>query len=65
MKWNFGLHGDDAEVIRQARKSGAPVYYADAASAEALGHAHLSDAKELVLLMNDPATEQPVVDSRW
>lgn len=53
----------NAEVVRQARKSGAPVYYADAASEEALGHAHLSDAKALVLLMNDPVTAQRVVDT--
>jgi CPA2 family monovalent cation:H+ antiporter-2 len=39
------------------------VFYADAASEEALGHAHLTDAKALVLLMNDPATAQRVVDT--
>jgi CPA2 family monovalent cation:H+ antiporter-2 len=53
----------NAEVVRRARKSGAPVYYADAASEEALGHAHLPEAKALVLLMNDPATAQRVVDT--
>lgn len=53
----------NAEVVRLARKSGAPVFYADAASEEALGHAHLSEAKALVLLMNDPATAQRVVDT--
>lgn len=53
----------NAEVVRRARKSGAPVFYADAASEEALGHAHLSEAKALVLLMNDPATAQRVVDT--
>ena len=31
-----------------------PVYYGDATSAEALGHAHLERARALVLLMNDP-----------
>lgn len=53
----------NAEVVRSARKSGAPVYYADASSEEALGHAHLSEAKALVLLMNDPATAKRVVDT--
>lgn len=53
----------NAEVVRLARKSGAPVFYADAASEEALGHAHLAEAKALVLLMNDPATAQRVVDT--
>lgn len=53
----------NAEVVRQARATGAPVYYADATSLEALGHAHLGDAKALVLLMNDPSAAQRVTDS--
>ena len=39
------------------------MYYADATSLEALGHAHLSEARALVLLMNDPSAAQRVTDS--
>lgn len=53
----------NAEVVRQARAGGEPVYYADATSLEALGHAHLSEARALVLLMNDPSAAQRVTDS--
>ena len=53
----------NAEVVRQARRSGLPVYYADATSSEALGHAHLAEAKALVLLMNDPGAAQRVTDA--
>lgn len=53
----------NAEVVRGAKKSGLPVYYADATSTEALGHAHLPDAKALVLLMNDPGSAQRVTDA--
>ncbi|MBK8229543.1 MAG: cation:proton antiporter [Candidatus Eisenbacteria bacterium] len=44
----------DAERARAARASGLPVFYADAASEEALQHAHLGTARAMVLLMNDP-----------
>lgn len=53
----------NAEVVRSARRSGLPVYYADATSSEALGHAHLAEAKALVLLMNDPGSAQRVTDA--
>jgi len=53
----------NAEVVRSARRSGLPVYYADATSSEALGHAHLAEAKALVLLMNDPGAAQRVTDA--
>jgi CPA2 family monovalent cation:H+ antiporter-2 len=38
------------------------VYYGDATSEEALGHAHLSEARQVVLLMNDPLAAQRIVD---
>jgi CPA2 family monovalent cation:H+ antiporter-2 len=53
----------NAEVVREARAGGAPVYYADATSPEALGHAHLGEAKALVLLMNDPRAAQRVTNA--
>ncbi|MBL9007176.1 MAG: cation:proton antiporter [Myxococcales bacterium] len=52
----------NAEVVRQSRRSGLSIYYADATSPEALGHAHLPAAKALVLLMNDPAATKRVID---
>ena len=43
-----------AERVRGARAAGAPVYYGDVSSAEALGHAGIGRARVLVLLINDP-----------
>lgn len=53
----------NAEAVRRARAAGEPAYYADATSEEALGHAHLEQARALVLLMNDPMAVQRVVDT--
>jgi len=53
----------NAETVRSGRGAGIPIYYADATSAEALGHAHLERARVLVLLMNDPRAAQRVVDT--
>ena len=43
-----------AERVREARESGAPVYYGDITSEEALRHARIDHARVLVLLINDP-----------
>lgn len=53
----------NAETVRNARAQGQEAYYADATSAEALSHAHLAQARALVLLMNDPQAAQRVVDT--
>ncbi len=53
----------NAENVRKGKALGLPIYYADAASAEALGHAHVDRARLLVLLMNDPSAAQRVVDT--
>jgi CPA2 family monovalent cation:H+ antiporter-2 len=53
----------NAEVVARGRASGEPIFYADATSEEALGHVHLKEARALVLLMNDPAAAQRVVDT--
>jgi monovalent cation:H+ antiporter-2, CPA2 family len=53
----------NAESVRAAKAQGLPVYYGDATSTEALGHAQLEKARSLVLLMNDPAAAQRVVDT--
>ena len=44
----------NADNVRRGKALGLPVYYGDATSEEALGHAHLASARLLVLLMNDP-----------
>jgi len=51
------------ENVRQGRSAGLPIYYGDATSEEALGHAHLAQARMLVLLMNDPEGAIRVVDT--
>lgn len=52
----------NADNVRRGKALGLPVYYGDATSEEALGHAHLSEARQVVLLMNDPQGAQRVVD---
>lgn len=44
----------NAENVRYGRLQGDPVFYADATSAEALEHAHVADARAVVVLINDP-----------
>lgn len=53
----------NADAVRTARGQGLPVFYADATSEEALGHAHLATARALVLLMNDPQAARRVVET--
>ena len=53
----------NAESVREGKKLGLPVYYGDATSEEALSHAHLSDARLLVILINDPMAAKRVVDT--
>jgi CPA2 family monovalent cation:H+ antiporter-2 len=52
----------NADNVRRGKELGLPVYYGDATSEEALGHAHLSEARLVVLLMNDQQAAQRVVD---
>jgi monovalent cation:H+ antiporter-2, CPA2 family len=52
----------NAGNVRRGKELGLPVYYGDATSEEALGHAHLSEARLVVLLMNDQQAAQRVVD---
>ncbi|MBL8910342.1 MAG: cation:proton antiporter [Archangium sp.] len=53
----------NADNVRKGKELGLPVFYGDATSTEALQHAHLGDARLLVLLMNDPSAAQRVVDT--
>ena len=53
----------NAATVRAAKDMRVPVYYGDATSEEALGHAYLSRARALVLLMNDPAATRRVIDT--
>jgi CPA2 family monovalent cation:H+ antiporter-2 len=53
----------NSDTVRAARARGEPVYYGDATSIEALGHAHLERACAVVLLMNDPLAVNRVVDT--
>lgn len=53
----------NADTARKARAAGEPVFYADATSVEALGHARLGAARALVLVMNDPQAVRRVLDA--
>lgn len=51
----------NAETVRAARERSEPIFYADATSEEALGHAQLSSARALVLLINDAEAAKRVI----
>jgi monovalent cation:H+ antiporter-2, CPA2 family len=53
----------NSDNVRKGKEEGLPVYYGDATSPEALHHAHIENARLVVLLMNDPQAAQRVVDS--
>ncbi len=53
----------NARTVRDAKTAGQPVFYADAANDEALGHAGLARAKALVVLINDPAAAERVANT--
>ncbi len=53
----------NSESVRRGRADGVHIYYGDATSTEALGHAHLERARALVLLMNDPQAAARVADT--
>jgi CPA2 family monovalent cation:H+ antiporter-2 len=53
----------NAETVRKAKQAGEPVYYADATSVEALGHAHVERARAVVVLINDPRGAERIVDA--
>jgi len=53
----------NSETVKKARERGEPVYYGDATSEEALGHAHLQTARALVLLINDATAAQRVIST--
>ena len=49
----------NSDNVRIGRERGDPVYYADATSEEALGHAHLESSRAVVIMINDhQATER-------
>ena len=49
----------NSDNVRMGRERGDPVYYADATSEEALGHAHLESSRAVVIMINDhQATER-------
>jgi CPA2 family monovalent cation:H+ antiporter-2 len=53
----------NAENVRQGRALGDPVFYADATSPEALGHAHIEQAAAVIVLINDKMATIRVIDS--
>ena len=51
----------NSENVAAGRERGDPVYYADATSEEALGHAHVESAKAVVVAINDYAATRRVI----
>lgn len=49
----------NSDNVRHGKELGDPVYYADATSEEALGHAHVESCRAVVIMINDhQATER-------
>ena len=49
----------NSDNVRTGKERGDPVYYADATSEEALGHAHVESCRAIVIMINDhQATER-------
>ena len=53
----------NADTVRTARAEGAPVYYADATSIEALEHANVSSSRGVAVLINDRAAVERVAEA--
>ena len=53
----------NADNVRDGKAMGLPVYYGDATSEEALRHAHIEDARLVVLLINDPQAAPRIIDT--
>lgn len=53
----------NADRVRDARATGAPIYYGDITSPEALHYAQVPYAKALVLLINDPNAARRAVSA--
>jgi monovalent cation:H+ antiporter-2, CPA2 family len=53
----------NADNIREGRSQHDPVYYADATSEEAVEHAHVQQARAVVVLINDPQAAFRVIDT--
>lgn len=53
----------NADTVRRARAKGDPVYYGDATSREALAHARVEHARQVVVVINDPRAARSTVNA--
>ena len=51
----------NSDNVSKGRERGDPVYYADATSEEALGHAHLESCRAVVVMINDHGATKRVL----
>jgi CPA2 family monovalent cation:H+ antiporter-2 len=51
----------NSDNVSLGRERGDPVYYADATSEEALGHAHLESSRAVVVMINDHSATERVL----
>ncbi|HLD47387.1 MAG TPA: cation:proton antiporter [Desulfobaccales bacterium] len=49
------------ETVRRERESGEPIFYGDATQEEILKHANISEARIIVVVINDPAATRRIV----
>jgi CPA2 family monovalent cation:H+ antiporter-2 len=54
------MNSDNVEL---GRRLGDPVYYADATSEEALGHAHVETCRAIVIMINDNQAIERVIST--
>jgi CPA2 family monovalent cation:H+ antiporter-2 len=53
----------NAETVRRARANGEAAYYGDATSREALAHARVEHARQVVVVINDPRAARRTVNA--
>jgi len=50
----------NADTVRERRRLGEPIYYGDATREAVLRHAHVQDARAVVVAINDPAATRAI-----
>ena len=53
----------NSDNVRKGKEVGDPVYYADATSEEALGHAHVESCRAIVIMINDHRATERVLST--
>lgn len=53
----------NAETVRKARNAGIPIFFGDATQEAVLEHAHIHEARTVVVAINDPAATRRITEA--